>query len=726
VAQDWVPATGSNFGRVGLLEMPNARFRSDGVVETGVALRRQRSFWFVNFQALPFLETTFRLTDRLNGTTGRGNTNDRAFDVKLQLWTENDWRPALAVGVQDVIGTGLYAGEYVVASKRFWSLDFTLGMGWGRLGTGADVENPLGLASRRFLVRPRSVGVGGTPAWNALFRGPNAAVFGGVEWSVPAIPTPFGAIEGLRAKLEWSGDALRDERGGWPARTPNLRGYARTRLNAGLQWQPDRHVDVGVSFVHGTDFLVRASFRLDPNAPPEVPRIPPPPLVPRPSQVAENGGPAPDPARSWERRLLEAATGRTGTVRLGRDEFEEGEADRNAEVARRLFPALRDAGFTPIALDIRGEEARITVSGGRFRTLAQTSGRVLRAAQPHLPAEIERIRLVWERDGATIARLILLREAFEAQARGQGSAEEIFAGAHLLPAAPEFAAAEARGPRVRLDWGIEPRVNLQVGDPQANLRWQLGVAAGARLALPAGFALAGGVQQVFAQNLDRGLPSDSRLPRVRSDFARYAREGRTSIPALYAERIWNPAPDWYARVTAGMLEPMFGGVSAEVLWRPHNSRVALGLDVNWVRQRDFNGRLGFQRYSVVTGHASLYWDLPWWNLYTVVRGGRYLAGDWGGTIEAGRRFDNGIEVGGFATFTNVPFRTFGEGSFDKGIFVRIPFDVFGLETRSRAALNIRPVQRDGGQRLVVDNPLWELTRDGRGDALARGFQGFAR
>ena len=50
------------------------------------------------------------------------------------------------MGLQDVIGTGLYAGEYIVASKRFWDVDVSLGLGWGRLGTGADIGNPLGEA----------------------------------------------------------------------------------------------------------------------------------------------------------------------------------------------------------------------------------------------------------------------------------------------------------------------------------------------------------------------------------------------------------------------------------------------------------------------------------------------------------------------------------------------------------------------------------------------------
>ena len=43
------------------------------------------------------------------------------------------------------------------------------------------------------------------------------------------------------------------------------------------------------------------------------------------------------------------------------------------------------------------------------------------------------------------------------------------------------------------------------------------------------------------------------------------------------------------------------------------------------------------------------------NWRCVLRAGRYLAGDWGATVELGRRFDSGIEVGAFATFTDVPF-----------------------------------------------------------------------
>lgn len=664
-AAEEVAASGGSFGGAGLVEMRNARLREDGNLEAGGALRRQRDFWFLDFQALPFLETTFRIANRLNGTTGQGITIDRSFDAKLRLAREGRWWPALALGMQDAVGTGIYGGEYLVASKRFGSIDATLGLGWGRLATSNDLP---GLGQRS-----RSVGQGGLPSFRSWFRG-GIGVFGGVEWNLP----PLFGIEGLRVKAERSSDTLRDERGGWPARTTHLRGRAASHWNGGLQWQ-DETLDLGLFFVHGTDALVRVSLRMDAHAPPSLPPVPLPALPPRPAAAP-------------------------------------------ASLEQAGFTALRAAGFRPVALVVEGAAARVVVAGGPFRRLAQVAGRAARALQPVLPAQVETLRVEWQGAGVTMARLELLRGALEGGARGQGSAEEVLAGARLLPAeAPRL---KAPGPW--LDWGVAPRVPIQLGDPRTGARWQLALAAGARLELGAGFALAASLGQAVAGNLGGGLASNSVLPHVRSDLGLYARKGSTAVTTLYAERIWSPAEDVFARLTAGLLEPMFAGVSGEALWRPAGSPVALGLDLAWLRQRDYGQKLDLRRYRVVTGHASLYADLPWFGLYGILRAGRYLAGDWGGTVELGRRFESGIEVGGFATFTTVPFKRFGEGSFDKGIYLRIPLEVFGRETAAVLGSTLRPVLRDGGQRLSIDNPLWELTRDGRAEALGRGFLGFLR
>ncbi len=680
-----VEGSGSDWGGVGLIEMRNARFRPDGTLEAGFGLRHQRGFWFLGFQALPWLETTFRLSERLNGTTGSGMVSDRSFDIKVRLWEENDWRPALAIGIQDIAGTGIYGGEYLVASKRFWDFDISLGIGWGRLGTYADTNNPLTDIWGGFADRQRDVGQGGTPRWGTYFHGEDIAFFGGVEWSVPPIPTPWGALDGLRAKIEFSGDQLRDERGGYPANTTGLLGLSASRVNAGLQWQ-NEWLDVGVQYVNGTDFLLRASVRMNPNDPPRIPLPPPPAMAARPDEG------------SAEARLI----------------------------APRLFDALRAAGLSPRAVAIEGEEARIAVGDGRYRTLAQVVGRVVRAAQPLLARQVERIVVAWSLAGVEVARIMVLRSALESAARGQGSAEEIFATAILMAPGEGFEDA-VRAPGPFFDWRIEPGLRLVLGDPSRSVLWQAAVVAGARVELGAGFSIAGGVAQVVAQNLAGAATSDSLLPHVRSDYALYAEEGQNlAVPSLYAEGIWTVAPDVFARATTGYLEPMFAGVSGEILYRPHDQPWAIGLDVNYVAQRDYDQRFGLQDYKVTTGQVSLYLDLPWWNLTTTLRGGRYLAGDWGGTVEVARRFDSGIEVGAFATMTSASYAEFGEGSFDKGIFIRVPLDIFGIQTRSSMGAVIRPVQRDGGQRLAVENPLWEVTREGRSEALQRGVAWFTR
>jgi len=675
-----VPGTGSHYGGVGLLEMRNARFRADGTLEAGAALRHQRRFYFLSFQALPFLETTFRLTERLDGTTGAGVTNDRSFDLKLRLMEEGDVLPAIAVGLQDFIGTGIYSGEYVVASKRFGPLDVTLGYGWGRLATAGDTQNPLTLISPRFEDRPRDVGQGGTINTIPFFRGDSGALFGGLEYSIPAFWTPLGSVEGLRGKLEVTGDTLRDERGGWPARQTNLRGQQGARVNAGLQWS-NAWLDAGVSFVHGTDVLFRLSARIDPERPPQPARPLPPAMGARPLM------PSADP-----------------------------DGDARA--------ALIAAGFRPVAVELRGAQAWIAVAGGRSRTLAQAAGRVLRAVQPHLPPGVEVVVLSWRQAGVEVARLTIPRAVLEGAVRGNASAEEAFHAAYLQPAGGD--AFGRMGGGTGFSWGLEPRINTLLGDPSRTLRWQMAAVAGARLDVGQGFALAGSVSQTLAGNLDGAPPSDSLLPRVRSDVARYAREGETAMPALYGEVIRGLAPDFFGRVTAGYLEPMFAGVSAEILWRPQGSAWGVGVDVARVRQRDFDQRFNLRTYEVTTGHVSVYGDLRWFNMYGVVRGGRYLAGDWGGTVEIGRRFSSGIEIGGFATFTDVPAKTFGEGSFDRGIYVRLPLDLFGVESRSVSQATIRGVTRDGGARLAVDNPLWEVTRGGRQTDFQQGFSGFTR
>lgn len=215
-------------------------------------------------------------------------------------------------------------------------------------------------------------------------------------------------------------------------------------------------------------------------------------------------------------------------------------------------------------------------------------------------------------------------------------------------------------------------------------------------------------------------------PDVRRTSQRYAIEGDRGIRNLTLAYYARPGTDLYSRVSVGLLEPAFGGISTELLYAPVDTPWAIGAELNYVVQRDFDLGFGFRDYDVVNGHASLYYDFDF-GFSGQLDVGRYLAGDWGATLTVEREFENGWRVGAYATLTDVPFEDFGEGSFDKGITLTVPLDYFIGSPSTRTFDNtITSLSRDGGARLNVDGRLYDTVRDGHLEDLGDGWGRFWR
>jgi hypothetical protein len=203
-------------------------------------------------------------------------------------------------------------------------------------------------------------------------------------------------------------------------------------------------------------------------------------------------------------------------------------------------------------------------------------------------------------------------------------------------------------------------------------------------------------------------------------MAHYLKQGKYGLENLSTSYYFKLAPDIFGRVSAGYLEQMFAGFGGELLYRPVNHRWAIGVDAWNVRQRGFDVLLDLRHYTTFTGHLSVYYQLPWHDVQIAMSGGRYLAGDYGSTFQVSRRFSTGVVVGAWFTVTNVSARQFGEGSFDKGIMVIIPFEwVAPFGTQSGYNLSLRPIQRDGGQRLLGDAILYDMTTSSNYGALTQ-------
>ena len=182
---------------------------------------------------------------------------------------------------------------------------------------------------------------------------------------------------------------------------------------------------------------------------------------------------------------------------------------------------------------------------------------------------------------------------------------------------------------------LSPQLRQHIGGPDRFYLFQAWLSASAGIDLFRGVS----ITSQFGKNVYNNfklltLESDSVMPKVRSDIKHYLQDGADgNIVRLQTNYLAKPAEDVYFRVSAGLLEEMYGGVSTEVLFRPFESRLALGAELNWVQQRDFDQRFKFRDYQVVTGHVSLYYDTPYRDVRIATHVGRYLAGDAGATFE---------------------------------------------------------------------------------------------
>jgi hypothetical protein len=378
-------------------------------------------------------------------------------------------------------------------------------------------------------------------------------------------------------------------------------------------------------------------------------------------------------------------------------------AIRDAIAAQQLFVEALSLGQGELLLYYRN-----------YHYLAETDAidRITRILTKEAPPEIERFRLIAVQEGMPTQEFDVLRGPVERSYQQEDGSIFDHSMSIRPPAINQPVLAEAaKSNYPRFSWGLYPQFRQALFDPNQPFGVQFLGVASANVELARGLSLGGSLEASLYDNFDVTRASDSQLPHVRSDFVKYFTKGKNGIGYLATNYRFRLAPNVFAVARAGYLEGMFAGGGGEVLWRPEGARWALGADVYQVWQRDFDRLFGLQHYHQTTGHVSLYYDSPWYDLNFELRAGQYLAGDRGITFQVTRRFSTGVEIGAFMTKTNVSAARFGEGSFDKGIIIRIPLGwIAPLETQSMIAMDLRPVQRDGGQVLGADATLYEETR----------------
>jgi hypothetical protein len=655
-------------GGTGLIQTPTSRMLPAGDMRVSYTDNDEYRFWSATLQLFPWMQTTVRYTDvrtrlfsQSEEFSGNQTLKDKGIDVKFRLLEESYWLPELAVGFRDFGGTGFFESEFIGISKKAGPLDFHLNMGWGYLGSNGNISNPFCEVRDSFCQRPGGFeGLGGKIDYQRFFKGP-ASIFGGIEYQTPWQP--------LRLKLEYEGNNYQNDRAGV------LEQDSRWNLGAAYQWG---NFDFSLNYQRGNTlgFGVNYNFNLH-----SIKQI----KVDKPPRQLSNK----------------------------KNDFGLEDIERTRLTQDLYYLAgfgLSTSHLTTDSITIYGQQIA-------YRNEDEAIERVGRILASELPDSVDTYRIVSTSGAVPIVEVEIDANKFKDQAKYQSLQADLPSSYKRQGLSQD--SVDNYNPK-RLGGfftGIEAFWIQTFGNPEAFYLYQAGAIVNAGYSPDGKSSISGAIKVNLFENFEKFNftrdQQNSTLPRVRTDVREYVSGNRVSMENLFVH--WNDrlAPNLYGQVYGGYLETMYGGVGGELLYRPVNSNLAIGFDINYVQQRSWENDFEFFDYTVVTGHANIYWQpeiLP--ETLLTFNIGQFLAKDKGVTIDFAKRFDSGIVVGAYASFTNVSAEEYGEGSFSKGFYLSIPFDLFSLKpARGRGRLPWVPISRDGGQALNRPVLLYNTTEE---------------
>ncbi|ENG5983598.1 YjbH domain-containing protein [Vibrio alginolyticus] len=680
----------SDFGGVGLMQMPTGRMAPEGEFNFSVTGSDEYLFYNVTLQLMPWLETTIRYTrvhDLPYSSSFPDVDNeytDKGIDFKFRLWEESEYMPEIALGVRDFAGTGLFDAEFIAATKRYsnsklGTFDFTLGMGWGYLGTRDTVTNPFCKASDKFCDRPSEfLSTGGTTNFDRAFKGP-AALFGGIEYQTLHKP--------LRFKLEYDGNDYSTD---YPVVQTGVDMSPHTPWNFGVLYRLGM-ADFRLSYERGDTLVAGLTLNTNFNDMPSFWRDTPTPEV-------EDNQPKELSDVDWER------------VTEDLDKI---------------------AGYRNTRVYVDNNTVTVVGEQKKYRDRTEAHEKAAAVLHNEMPDDIDTYAINERSRGLVGEQTIISKEKYRD-----------FAQVNYINPKIEDATSRATtkpmGESVydgfeRFDWGFAPKLVQTLGNAEDFYLFSVGLSGNASYWLTDNLEIGGSLYWDWYNNYDKFIyvtpPDGTTVPRVRTMFRAYQNEHAVTMSNLQLTWFQEYSDTMDQQFYAGYLESMFAGVGTEFLYRPQGANWAIGADVNVISQRDPQSYFGVydekwqnvpeygRPFQVIdkgfTGFVSGYYYPQWeflQDLMIQVDVGQFLAGDVGTQINVSKQFKSGVIAGAFASFTDLSADEFGEGSFTKGFYLSIPFDIMTVKpSNNRANFSWQPLTRDGGQKLGRKYSLIELT-----------------
>jgi hypothetical protein len=656
-----LPVIYNNLLETGYWAMPSARMDRPGVFGVGATWIHPYRMYNLRLQLYDRLELSgsYRIfsgfMDPTLGHHGFGEFSDKGVNFKLALLLPEDTEfmfPGLAIGMEDFLGSRRFLDRYIVATQVIPSADLEISLGYGQ----------------------------------KRIKG----FFAGAAW-MPLRRLCIDGLEGFTLVTEIDATHYRID--------PHVGGGREfdSRWNYGLQYHLSDVLHLSLSRQRGLYWSGSAALTYD---------------------FGKEQGIAPK-YRCEPPYTAPVNTHPVGCVRTPQ------------MMVHDLAFALACQGFTLrgawMDCGCDGPELYLQLVNGRYRQFKEARRRLNYLLSALVPSNIVRVHVLFDWSGVLTQQLTyetFLLKRF--RARQIGPHELQVATPMVDPYWPPPCAAtlyQARNPYWMV-W-VEPFMDQFFGSAKGKYKYVAGLSAAFEGWLP-GEIIYDATILYSALNNTHGIRdvdklNPSQIVNVRSDNINYYQHSRLSLQRCYLQKNWNLCSSLFARMSLGYFEVAYAGAAAELLYYPAESSWAFGIEGGLFKKRAYHG-LGFQthlrqlhgfhptfhRYNVLSQSlATLYYDCKPLCLDIALSGGKFLANDWGTSLQLERYFPSGLKVGCWISYTSKSDRVNDDSHYaDKGILISMPLDFF-MTRHSRARWNygLAAWLRDIGARAATGHRL---------------------
>lgn len=655
----------------GYINMPSARMGSEGEIALGYSWVPPYHNWNLRCQVLNQLEFTANyrvfngIDDPVLSQLGFGDFSDKGANLKIALITpeDSDYQlPGVAVGTDDFLGTRSFKSRYIVATQVFLKQNIEASLGWGE--------------------------------WR--IRG----FFGGISW-MPFRRTGFGLLEGLTLNAEYDAIPYKSKK-----REPHPDGRIKNfPVNVGVKYQLWNHFDFSASYIRGDDFAFSASAQYNfGQSKGFVPKTDDP-LPYRAPVVTEPLGPY-RPESAMMQDLIFAF-------------------DKQGIDLMESWLFYNDCGEKVL---------RLSIYNNNYRFEYELRDRLNHLLAYLIPEDIQAVNVVILSEGFPIQEYHYSMPFVRRYGRKCMCGHELKI---LTPMCEVSYPHVTRGCQLFkqnsriISYSLLPDFRSYFGSSKGKFKYTLGLSFGFDGYLPSETYYCFRMSSLIFSDIDyiRGVDrlNPSQIINVRTDLPLYLKKRGLVFPELYLRKIWNLGKGWFSRVTAGYFEREYAGLATELLYYPINGCWAFGLEGALLKKRTVTGlgltdkirklhgfKASYQRFIGSQYFANLYYDWKDINMEFRIKGGQFLARDFGLRYEVSRYFESGMRLTMWYTQTNGHDKINGETYYDKGVMISLPLDMlYTCSSRKRWNYGMSAWLRDVGVTANTGGELYYLINDQR-------------